>query len=174
MSKKRSKKKKSPAAGPKKKKIKVKNIVITACVIAAAAVACAVVYIIYLNTSLSDADFAGKMWRSTSAYDSSGDEADLKTIYNNYYRNYRGSLKLKDDGTFSFWMSVGDPTDGTHSGSYTYDRDKDIVNAVFDSGDKADFKIVRDKNKTIEHIEAPYNGYTIYFTLEEDSTETLV
>jgi hypothetical protein len=60
-------------------------------------------------------------------------------------------------------MSPGDEDDGTHTGNYSYDREKQTLSMNFDSGDKATYKIIRKKDGTIERIEVPYNGYKVYF-----------
>lgn len=161
MSKKKAKRKKKPAKKPERKSRK--SLITSLCVVAGAALVIGIVYIIYLNTSLAATDFADVTFNSSSAYDASKDEVDIREVYNNRYSGYQGSLTLNGDGTFSFWMTVGDPEDGTHSGDYTYDRGSNKIKAVFDSGEKATFKIIRNEDNTINHIEAPYNDYTVWF-----------
>lgn len=164
MSKKSNKKnKKKNIKLPKKKKFNYKSLAIWLSVFAAAALVLLCSYIVYLNTSPEAADFVNIRWSSEKAYDASSDEVDMYTVYNNKYNNYQGSMELKGDGGFTFWMNVGDPNDGTHSGRYSYDRDKQKINAVFDNGQKAVFKIVRNDDNKIDHIEVPYEGYTVWF-----------
>ncbi len=159
--KKKSKKRKNPY--PKKKRKNYKPLIIACAVVVLCAVLIIISYVIYLNTSLEAADFVGRDFRSVSALDASGDEVDMEDIYNVRYDSYQGSLTLKGDGTFELWLTSGSADDGTHRGSYTYDREKQIINAVFDSGEKAKFKLVRNGDNTLKRIEVPYNGYTVYF-----------
>lgn len=164
MSKKKTKKKKNTA--PKKKKKNIKAVIISAAVVLTVAAAIAVSYIVYINTSLEAADFAGKSFKSVSAYDASGDEADLADVYNVRYDNYQGSMKLNGDGTFELWLFPGAKDDGEHAGKYTYNRDKQELNAKFDGGAKMKMKIIRNGDGSLKRIEVPYNGYTVY--MKED------
>ncbi len=165
MSKKKAKKKKNTA--PKKKKRDIKTPLILIAVVAVVGLIIGGIYLHYRLTSLECTDFADKHFESVAAFDATGDEADLKKIYNNRYDDFRGSLDLKGDGTFSFWMDVGYADDGTHKGTYTYDRGSETLKAVFDNGDKADFKLIRNKDGAIDYIEAPYQDYKIRFVIPE-------
>lgn len=160
MSKKKNKRKNTQKT---KKKKNLKPLIGWLSALLAIVVIVAVSYIYYYNTSLQTTDFANTAWKSVTAYNASNKKVSIKKVYNNYYDNYQGSMELKGDGTFTFWMSVGDPSDGTHSGSYTYDRDSQILNATFGNGEEAEFKIIRNEDNTIDHIEAPYDGYTVWF-----------
>ena len=163
----KSKKKKKPSPKTPKKKSK-KPIIIAAC-IAAAAVAAIVLAVIFKPAPEQAPEFLDKTYYSAYAYDASGDEAELRDVYNiDRYPNYQGSMSLKSDGTFSFWMTVGDPSDGTHKGTYTYDRSAETVKAVFDNGETAEFKVIKNSDGKIERIEAPYGEYKIWF---EEKTE---
>lgn len=167
MSKKKSKKKKKNVNTPKAKKKSYKSLIICLCAVAVIAAVIVVSYVYYLNTSLQATDFANTTWKSVSAYDASSDEVDMATVYSNRYDSYQGSMLLNGDGTFTFWMSTGDPEDGTHSGEYTYNREKDKIVAKFDSGDKVKFKIIRNDDNSIDHIEVPYDEYTVWFYISE-------
>lgn len=160
MSKKKNKKRNTQKT---KKKRNLKPLIGWLSVLLVIVIIVAVSYIYYYNTSLQTTDFANTDWKSVSAYNDSNKKVSIEKVYNNYYDNYQGSLGLKGDGTFTFWMNVGDPNDGTHSGSYTYDRDSQILNATFGNGEEAEFKIIRNEDNTIDHIEAPYDGYTVWF-----------
>lgn len=166
MSKKKTKSKKKNNI-QKKKKNNLKSLIAVISVIVGIAIVILVSYLVHFYTSLESTDFANTIWRSKSAYDASADEVDIKTVYNNKYDNYQGSLELKSDGVFTFWMSPGDPNDGTHQGTYTYERDKNTISVTFDNGEEAVFKIVRDKDNSINHIEVPYDEYTVWFYLSE-------
>lgn len=160
MSKTKKKKRKNPL--PKKKKKNIKPIIVTVSVAAVIAVIIIVSYLIYANTSLYAQDFADKTLYSVKAFDASGDEAPLNNVYNVRYDDYKGTLKLNGDATFALWLNPGSADDGVHGGTYTYNREKDIINAKFDNGEKAKFKVVRKKDGSLKRIEVPYAGYTVY------------
>ncbi|MCH5304698.1 MAG: hypothetical protein J1E41_07525 [Ruminococcus sp.] len=161
MSKKKSKKRKNPVQ--KKKQKDFKPLIIAGVAAIVCVVFIVITYVVYLNTSLEATDFVNKDFKSVSAFDASGDEADMNDIYHVRYDNYQGSLSFKGDGTFELWLTPGSLDDGVHSGSYTYNRDKQVLNATFDSGDKVKFKLVRNSDGTLKRIEVPYDGYTVYF-----------
>lgn len=160
MSKKKNKKKNT---APKKKRKNLKPLIAWLSVLLVIVLIVGISYIVYYNTSLQTTDFANTHWKSVTAYNDSNKKVSIIKVYNNYYDNYQGSMELKGDGTFTFWMNVGDPNDGTHNGSYTYNRDSQILNATFGNGEKTKFKIIRNEDNTIDHIEAPYDGYTVWF-----------
>lgn len=163
MSKKKKSKKKKTAL-PKKRKKNYKSLIITLAVILAAAAAAAVSYCVYYFNSPESAGFVGKTYKCLKAYDASGDEAHLQDVYNVRYDAYQGSMTLNNDGTFSFWMKPGSADDGEHGGKYTYNKDKDIINATFGNNEKVKFKIARNADGSVEHIEVPYQGYTVYMS----------
>lgn len=160
MSKSKNKKRKNQLV--KKKKKSLKPIVVTAIAVALIVAAVAVSYIVYTNTSLSALDFTDKTLTSVKAYNASGDEAPLGEVYNVRYDDYRGTLKLNGDSTFELWLTPGSKDDGVHAGTYTYNRDKDIINAKFDNSEKVKFKVVRNKDGAFKRVEVPYQGYTVY------------
>ncbi len=159
---KKKKKKRNPQIKKQKKK-SLKPLIAALCITAGVLIVIIASYLIWQNTSLEATDFVNQDWVSVEARDASNDEVNIAEVYNVTYSTYNGKLGLNGDGTFTFWMKPGDESDGTHTGTYTYDRDKEILKMTFDSGDKKDFKIIRGENGTIERIEAPYEEYTIYF-----------
>ena len=165
MSKKKSKKTKKHQP-VKKKKSNKKAVIAYICVAVAAVLIIVGAIVADRLTNLKYVDFVGHSMYSTSAYDSKGKEVDLRDVYINAdrYDNYRGSLVFNEDGTFGMWMGPA-PNNGTNEGTFTYNRGENTIKAEYQNGDKIEFKIVRDKNGGIDHIEAPYEGYTIYFTL---------
>lgn len=162
------KNKKRNVKSPKKKKKNIKSIIVSCVVVLVIAAAVVTAYIIYQNTSLDAADFSNSTFVCSSARDASGDEADMSDVYNLRYDNYQGSLKLSGDGSFEFWMSPGTKDDGVHAGTYTYNREKQVLNAKFDNGEKVNFKLVRGADGGLKRIEAPYNGYTVSFVKSEE------
>ena len=160
MSKSKKKKRKNPI--PKKKKKSLKPLIISAVAVVLIAAAVVISYIVYTNTSLSALDFTDKTLTCVKAYNASGDEAPLGEVYNVRYDNYQGTLKLNGDSTFELWLTPGSKDDGIHGGKYTYNKDKDVINAKFDNGEKAKFKVVRKKDGSFKRVEVPYKGYTVY------------
>lgn len=146
-----------------KKNKNKKSLIKIICVALATILTIACVYVIYILTTPKPSGLENTFWKSVSAYDASNDEVEIEMVYNNYYSSYQGSMIFNEDMTFDFWMGPGNPEDGSHKGTYTYNADNDTVNAVFDNGKKAVFKIVRSDDDSIKRVEAPYNGYTIWF-----------
>ena len=168
MSKKKSKKAKKRQ--PPKKSGK-KAVIITVCVALAAVLLIVGGVLLDRLTNIKYVDFVGKSFQSEAAYDKKGKEVDLNEIYNVRYDNYHGSLNFKEDSTFSMWMTPG-PDDGSHNGTFTYNRGENVIGGEFKNGEKVKFKIVRNKDGTLKRIEAPYEDYTIYFGLQQSSVSS--
>ena len=99
-------------------------------------------------------------WVPLSAKNASGDEVTLNEVYSTHYSNHQGSMIFHSDGTFSFWMSPGDPMDGTHSGTYKQEGDK--INVLFDDDTQSQFDVK--KSGDSEFIIVTYDGYDVTFT----------
>ena len=82
----------------------------------------------------------------------------MKTNDNNKYTTYKGTLSFDDGNKFELWLSQGDPSDGTHSGTYELKEDK--ISVKFDDGTENDFNIHR-KDGKIAQIDVFYGEYTI-------------
>lgn len=125
-----------------------------------------IVLCVFLFTNGKDPQIAGTAWTSTSAYTASGDEADLAEIYNTRYSAYQGTLTFKEDGTFEMWLTPGDPEDGTHKGTYTWENG--VLQVQFSGGDTEEFTVkYTDESKgQIAYIQVPYQEYTVYFSPE--------
>lgn len=145
----------------KKKKLSkdAKTLIIIGCVVLVVAITFTVLQIL---TSPKPSELDNTFWKSVSAYDAKGKEVDLREIYNNNYSEYQGSMSFEEGGVFSYWMTAGNPEDGTHSGKYTFNED-DTLTATFDNGDEKTFTIIRNNDETIKRIETPYGDYTIWF-----------
>lgn len=143
----------------KKKKKKIRAV-ITA-VISLAVVACIVVSCI-LITQYSDRaeQLYRHKWVPVSAKNASDDEVDISEVYNVMYSNYQGNLSFSKDGTFQLWLSPGDPSDGTHTGSF--EIKDDIIKADFDEGTQTEFMLERE-NGYIKTITIGYDEYTVVF-----------
>lgn len=162
MSKQKKKKKNNNHQQTQKKNKSVRSSIFAAAVVCGIIAAIVVGVIVYNNvTNITYEEFVGKTMHSKAAYDSSGKEVDLKEVYNNRYDNYQGSLEFNEDETFSMWMTVGSEDDAT--GTYTYSGG-DVIKGKFKNGSEIEFKIIRDKDDNFTRIEAPYEGYTIYFS----------
>ena len=105
-------------------------------------------------------DLNDTIWIPSSANNASGDEVDIREVYNSHYSNYQGSLSFASNGTFELWLKPGDPSDGTHTGTYEIAGDK--INALFDDDTQSQFDIVT-KGGT-QCIVVTYDGYDVYFT----------
>lgn len=158
----KSKKNKRKKSIQKKKKKSLKPFIISAVAVVLIAAVVVISYIVYANTLLSAQDFTDKTLTGVKAYNASGDEAPLGEVYNVRYDNYRGTLKLNGDSTFELWLTPGSKDDGVHGGKYTYNKEKEVINAKFDNGEKAKFKVVRKKDGAFKRVEVPYQGYTVY------------
>ena len=143
----------------KKKQFPVKKIVIAG--VAAAAVAALVVFLVMkTNEDNAKRELKNTTWISMSALNASGDEVDIRQVYNNKYTTYKGTLSFDDGNKFELWLSQGDPSDGTHSGTYELKEDK--ISVKFDDGTENDFNIHR-KDGKIAQIDVFYGEYTVRF-----------
>ena len=154
--------KKKPASKSqfkKAKKFPVKPVI--AAVIAAALIA-ALVLLIVLRTNEDNAKHVlrSTVWVSQTAKTASGDEVDIREVYNVKYSNYQGRLTFDDSGRFELWLSPGDAAGGDHSGTYTLKDD--VISAVFDNGAAVDFG-VRRKDGKVTQIDVAYEEYTVSF-----------
>lgn len=159
MSKKKNNTKQKAAIKPQKKSKKPLFVALSA--IAVLVIAAVIAVCIFINSSAKD-KLADTSWIPSSAKSASGDEVEMIDVYETNYTAYQGSLSFNDDGTFNFWLTPGDPNDGTHSGKYTLSDDKSKINAEFDNGVTTEFSIIRD-NGDISYISVDYNGYKVQF-----------
>lgn len=149
--------------GQAKKKRSAKKIIITAavlCVIAAGIV------LLVINAYADKAKqvLNNTSWISQTAHNASGDEVDVREVYNVKYSQYQGRLTFDGENGFELWLSPGDASDGTHSGKYELKDDK--LYATFDEGTKTEFELIR-KDGKITEIDIRYNDYTVGFYQEK-------
>lgn len=160
-----SKKQKGKAAAVKKSEKtggSLKRIIIVICVLLAVAGATVAAVIIGVNQPES---LGNSQWVPDSAKSASSDEAvPIEEISHTYYSNYQGSLSFKDDNTFEVWLSPGDASDGTHSG--TYEVQGDTVKATYGDGTKTTFALKRDGTR-ISAVVMDYGEYKISFKRQE-------
>ena len=156
---KKSKKRVPEKSRKKKNKISLKKLLIGAAVVAAI-VALTVFLVIKTNADNAKLELKNTRWVSQSAVNASGDEVDVREVYNVRYSNYQGRLEFNDKNGFELWLAPGDLDDGTHTGTYQLEGDK--VNAVFDEGTEAEFDVVREDGK-IRRIDVGYDNYIVRF-----------
>ncbi len=171
MSKSKKKKKNTKKATVKpQKSSKLKAVIgwISAVVVLVACVAFLCIYNYIVNGEAKDIRAS---WVPIVAYDAEGNNVDLAEVYVNASKyDYTGSMKFNEDGTFDFWMGVGSPTDGSHTGTYKYDWQEEIIYANFDNGDQEEFIVNRDEEYgDIASIEVPFNDYNVHFVYKENS-----
>ena len=155
-------KKKKPAQKSKpnsKKKFPIKPVI--AAVIAAALVA-ALVVLIVIRTSEDNAKHVlqNTAWVSQTAKTASGDEVDIREVYNVKYSNYQGNLTFDGENGFELWLRPGDISDGTHRGTYELDGDK--LKVSFEGGSDTEFILTRN-NGEIVRIDVPFEDYVVSF-----------
>ena len=158
-----AKKVKKPASekgGQKKKKFPVKKLI--AAIVAVAVIAAVVVFlVIKTNEDNAKRVLRNTTWVSKTATDASGDEVDVRQVYNSKYTNYQGTLRFgESDDKFELWLTPGEASDGTHSGTYELKEDK--ITAKFDEGTEAEFKVHR-KDGKITQIDVYYDEYVVGF-----------
>ncbi len=122
--------------------------------------ASAVLCLVVLTACGGSVEIKDTAWVPSSADNASGDEVDIREVYNSYYSNYQGTLSFESNGTFELWLSPGNPTDGTHTGTYEIAGDK--INVLFDDDTQSQFDIVTKGEK--QCIVVTYDGYKVYFT----------
>ena len=154
-----AKKKKQHKTKNQKKRFPVRRVVIGA---AAAVLLIAAVVFLVLMTRAEQAKYAlnGTDWVAQSAKNASGDEVDVREVYQVRYAQYRGTLSFDDTHHFSLWLQPGDASEGTHTGTYEIAGDKAV--ATFDSGDVAAFPLVV-RDGQVMQIEVAYGDYVVTF-----------
>ncbi len=167
MSKRKSPKKKNINKKVQKKKpVNKKKLVITSIICGVMVLAGITVAVVFGCINAVSSARIEKLcewdWHPVSATDASGDQANLQDIYSVNYESYQGALSFFDDGEFTFWLSPGDSSDGTHSGKYEYNQD-DTIDVFFDDGTYTTFKVDYD-GTTIGNLYVNYNDYKITFS----------
>lgn len=156
-------KKKKPVSSKKniqaKKKTNKKTIISIAVAVVLLAAIVALIVVLAVRDSAAHV-LRDTNWISQSAKNASGDEVDVREVYNVKYSNYQGRLTFDGENGFELWLSPGDKDDGTHSGTYELSDTK--LTAKFDEGTSVDFPITR-KDGKITSIEVPYDDYTVNF-----------
>lgn len=155
------KKKRTNVNKPAVKKSAKKNIIIAVAVLAVIAVLVSVIVVINVSEASRKSQLYSYSWIPSSAKNASGDEAEMSEVYNVNYESYKGSLNFREDGTFSLWMKPGDADDGTHTGIYNIDSDKQIT-LSFDNGSEVKLEVTKNNN-SIESFVLPYGDYTVTF-----------
>lgn len=144
-----------------KKQLKKIIIGAAAAVLAIAAVA---LFVIQAHRDSAEHALRGTQWVSQSAKTASGDEVDIRQVYNVKYSQYQGKLTFDDQNHFELWLHPGDASDGTHTGTYELKEDK--LTAAFDEGTVADFSLVRSDGNVVQ-IDVPYDDYIVSFVRDK-------
>ena len=155
------KKKKSAPVNKRqtKKPFPIKPVIAAA--VAAVLIAAVVVFIVIrTNEDNLKNVLRSTTWFSQSAKNASGDEVDIREVYNVKYSNYQGSLTFEGEKGFELCLHPSDISDGTHKG--TYDLDGDKLKASFEGGAEAEFSLTR-KDGDIIRIDVPYDDYVVSF-----------
>ena len=159
--------KKTAVQQTKKKPRFLKIIIGTA--VALVCAAAVVLLVINAHTENAKHVLRNTEWKSVSALNASGDEVDVREVYNVRYSQYQGKRTFDGENGFELWLRPGDPSDGTHSGKYEIDGDK--ANVTFDEGTDTAFALTRSEGE-ITRIELLYDGYTVAFVkAEPEKTE---
>ena len=162
MSKKNNKGKKRKNTKPEKKTFSPKALVI-GIVFAVLVIGGVTAAVIIHNNMPESVD--NTSWVSVSAKNASTDEpVELSEVYNVYYSNFQGRLEFKDDNKLELWLSTGDPSDGTHTGTYTTEGDK--IKVKFDDETEKTYKIER-SGRMIKDIIVDYYDYKVTFEREK-------
>ena len=160
---KKRKKAGNKSAVPKKKPFPVK--VLVAGIIAAVLVAALIVFlVIQTNHDYARHELRNSYWVSQSAKNASGDEVDIREVYNVKASTFQGRLEFDKENGFELWLNQGDKDDGTHTGKYELSDDK--LTATFDSGDVVDFPVTKNDGDIVR-IDVPYGDYVVSFFPKE-------
>lgn len=159
---------KKPSASAKQKQINRKKkpvkAIIIGSVVTVLAVAAVVALIINAHHKSATHALCGTQWVSQSAKNASGDEVDIREVYNVKYSQYQGKLTFDDTDRFELWLHPGDASDGTHTG--TYELKEDTLTATFDEGTVTDFALTRSDGR-IMRIDVDYDDYTVSFVQDK-------
>lgn len=161
-----AKKKKKPASQKQKQATKKSPLKAILIISVAALLIAAVVAVIVVQSNIDNEKHAlrNTYWVSRSAKNASGDEVDVREVYNVKYSQYQGRLSFDDKDRFELWLQPGDAADGTHSGTYETQGDK--VDVVFDEGTETQFLLTH-SGSDITAIELNYGDYTVRFVKSE-------
>lgn len=154
---------KKTAQNQAKKKPRLLKIIIGTAV-ALVCAAAVVLLVINAHTESAKHVLRNTEWKSLSALNASGDEVDVREVYNVRYSQYQGKLTFDGENGFELWLRPGDPSDGTHSGKYEINGDK--ADVTFDEGTKTAFELTRTEG-SITAIDVLYDGYTVTFVRSE-------
>lgn len=144
-----------------KKRISRKKLIVALAAVAASVTATIIAVVIFSSGNKITDELVSSAWAPSKAQNSSGDEVELAQVYNTEYTTYQGSLSFTDEGRFSLWMSPGDASDGSRTGTYTVENE--IIKAVFDNGTQSEFRINSDENNIIS-ISVYYDDYEVLFS----------
>ena len=106
-------------------------------------------------------------WKPYKALDKNNKEVSLKVVYGSSYNAETDALKIKEDGTYTYYMgaSMGD---GSEEGTYTIINNESFK-LVSKTGEAIIINLVNENNdlKLVDNGSERVGEYTVYFTLKK-------
>ena len=106
-------------------------------------------------------------WKPYKAVDKNNKEVSLKVVYGSSYKAETDALKIKEDGTYTYYMgaSMGD---GSEEGTYTIINNESFK-LVSKTGEAIIINLVNENNdlKLVDNGSERVGEYTVYFTLKK-------
>ncbi|MBE6735009.1 MAG: hypothetical protein E7563_06695 [Ruminococcaceae bacterium] len=104
-------------------------------------------------------------YRPAKAYNASGEEVDIYTVYGTALRDYGGSLCFKEDGTFTTFIGVYGNVNN-ESGTYKILSDTEIQMVY--NNDKTETAVVTqvDSEGVVTELKMPHRSYDVVFVQE--------
>ena len=106
-------------------------------------------------------------WKPYKALDKNNKEVSLKVVYGSSYKAETDALKIKEDGTYTYYMgaSMGD---GSEEGTYTIINNESFK-LVSKTGEAIIINLLNENNdlKLVDNGSERVGEYTVYFTLKK-------
>lgn len=104
-------------------------------------------------------------YRPVKAYNASGEEVDIYTVYGTSFRDYGGSLCFKEDGTFTTFIGVYGNVNN-ESGIYKILSDTEIQMVY--NNDKIETAVVTqvDSQGVVTELRMPHRSFDVVFEIE--------
>ena len=106
-------------------------------------------------------------WKPYKAVDKNNKEVSLKVVYGSSYKAETDALKIKEDGTYTYYMgaSMGD---GSEEGTYTIINNESFK-LVSKTGEAIIINLLNENNdlKLVDNGSERVGEYTVYFTLKK-------
>ena len=106
-------------------------------------------------------------WKPYKAVDKNNKDVSLKVVYGSSYKAETDALKIKEDGTYTYYMgaSMGD---GSEEGTYTIINNESFK-LVSKTGEAIIINLLNENNdlKLVDNGSERVGEYTVYFTLKK-------